>query len=107
MVTLEANSPARPLSLTSRPHRSCRPYRAAIAFPLGSDPSAPRFATAHSHARRTSTPAVLAECPRHQVGLRPRLRGAGSRLLSGEFAGHAHPLDQPAQPLMATVSCCD
>lgn len=37
-----ASSPAAPDVLTSLPHRSWRPYRAAIALPLGSEPSGAR-----------------------------------------------------------------
>lgn len=54
-ATGSVNWPAAPALFTSRPHRSCRPYRSAIILPLGKDPSAAWFATAHSHAwRRTS-----------------------------------------------------
>ena len=68
-----ANSPAAPALLTSRPHRSCRPYWIPIILPLGIDPSTSRFASAHSHAcRRTSSPAA-----------RPPRTGAGDLTATG------------------------
>lgn len=62
MLRYRRARPAMPTTLASLPQRSCRPYRSAITFPLGSDPLPPLVAIADSHAcLRTPGPgAVLA-----------------------------------------------
>jgi hypothetical protein len=88
------NSPPVPALLTRRPHRSCRPYLSAITLPLGSDPSAARFAVAHSHAcRRTSGPA-LAPVLRLAVTTE-RFSAAGCRELRDAEAASGATLRRP------------
>jgi hypothetical protein len=86
-----ANLPAVPAPFTSRPHRSCRPYRAAITLPLGKDPSATaRIALAR---RMLDCPGLRpgrGGTPRARPGCPGRDRAGAGSIRAAARHGHPH-----------------
>ncbi len=104
------NLPPAPDALTNLPQRSCRPYRSPITFPLGSDPSLFRFATAHCHACLCTSvrASALADCfgDVADVGVMAGPSGAGfigtvARPLSGDAAQRTWRISNSYEPISA------